>query len=104
MKSIHILLVEDNEGDILLTTEALEESKIINKVTVIRDGKAAIDFFKALTDQEDRPGRRQARDVRGAGRQALEPLRRRPVRPLHRRQRPHDHVRRGAQGASRPAG
>ena len=55
MKSIHILLVEDNEGDILLTTEALEESKIINKVTVIRDGKAAIDFFKALTDQEDRP-------------------------------------------------
>jgi len=27
MKSIHILLVEDNEGDILLTTEALEEKK-----------------------------------------------------------------------------
>ncbi len=29
MKPIHILLVEDNEGDILLTTEALEEKKII---------------------------------------------------------------------------
>ena len=45
MKSIHILLVEDNEGDILLTTEALQESKIVNKVTVLKDGKMAIDFF-----------------------------------------------------------
>lgn len=55
MKSIHILLVEDNEGDILLTTDALEESKIINKVTVLRDGKAAIDFFEALPDLKNRP-------------------------------------------------
>ncbi len=45
MKSIHILLVEDNEGDILLTTEALEESKIINELTVMRNGKDAIDFI-----------------------------------------------------------
>ena len=44
MRSIHILLVEDNEGDILLTTEALEESKIVNKLTVLRNGKDAIDF------------------------------------------------------------
>jgi CheY-like chemotaxis protein len=27
MKTIHILLVEDNEGDILLTTEALERQQ-----------------------------------------------------------------------------
>ena len=45
MKKIHILLVEDNEGDILLTTEALEESKIINRVSVVKDGKQAIDFM-----------------------------------------------------------
>ncbi|MES2576249.1 MAG: response regulator [Bacteroidota bacterium] len=45
MKRIHILLVEDNEGDILLTTEALEEGKIINKVSVVKDGKLAIDFL-----------------------------------------------------------
>ena len=44
MKSIHILLVEDNEGDILLTTDALEDRKIINKVSVAKDGKQAIDF------------------------------------------------------------
>jgi CheY-like chemotaxis protein len=55
MKSIHILLVEDNEGDILLTTEALEDSKIINKITAIRDGASAIDFFETLPGAEGRP-------------------------------------------------
>ena len=44
MKNIHILLVEDNEGDILLTTEALEEKKIVNKISVARDGQGALDF------------------------------------------------------------
>lgn len=44
MKSIHILLVEDNEGDIVLTTEALEESKIINTVSVVRNGKEALNY------------------------------------------------------------
>lgn len=45
MKPIHILLVEDNEGDVFLVTEALEEGKIINKISVTRDGKEAIDFL-----------------------------------------------------------
>lgn len=45
MNPIHILLVEDNEGDILLTTEALEEGKITNKISVVNDGKQAIDFL-----------------------------------------------------------
>lgn len=45
MKEVHILLVEDNEGDIMLTTEALQEGKIINKIDVVRDGKKAIDFL-----------------------------------------------------------
>lgn len=55
MKAVHILLVEDNEGDILLTIEAFEDSKIINKITVIKDGKAAIDFFENLSKNDDRP-------------------------------------------------
>jgi CheY-like chemotaxis protein len=55
MKSIHILLVEDSEGDILLTTEALEDSKIINQITVIRDGKQAIDYFEALNNKDNPP-------------------------------------------------
>jgi CheY-like chemotaxis protein len=55
MKSIHILLIEDNEGDILLTTEALEESKIINRISVIKDGKEAIVFFQSLTGKDNVP-------------------------------------------------
>ncbi len=45
MKPIHILLVEDNEGDILLTLDAFEEGKINNKISVVRDGNEAIDFL-----------------------------------------------------------
>lgn len=48
MKSAHILLVEDNEGDIFLTLEALNESEIDSKVSIARDGQEALDFiFKA---------------------------------------------------------
>lgn len=42
---MHVLLVEDNEGDILLTTEALKESKIAAKITVAKDGLEAITFL-----------------------------------------------------------
>ena len=55
MKSLNILLIEDNEGDILLTTEAFEESKILNILKVIKDGKAAIGFFEGLTDMNKLP-------------------------------------------------
>ena len=44
MKSIHILVVEDNEGDIMLITEALQECKVINDVSVVRNGKLALDY------------------------------------------------------------
>src|ERR1700744_6517881 len=55
MKMINILLVEDNEGDILLTREAFEESKIVNKITSIKNGKDAINYFEALTIKEEPP-------------------------------------------------
>lgn len=55
MKSINILLIEDNEGDILLTTEAFEDSKIVNKVSVIRNGEDAINFFKGLDKKKHHP-------------------------------------------------
>ncbi|TDN85875.1 CheY-like chemotaxis protein [Salegentibacter sp. 24] len=57
MESIHILLVEDNEGDILLTREALEEGKILNKLSVVRDGKEAINFLNKKEEfkKEHRP-------------------------------------------------
>jgi len=47
MKSIKIMLIEDNEGDILLTTEAFAESRVVNSISVLRDGKTAINFFEA---------------------------------------------------------
>jgi len=48
--------VEDNEGDILLTTEALAECKIVNDITIKRDGRAAVEYFENLTDQDAFPG------------------------------------------------
>lgn len=45
MKLAHILLVEDNEGDILLTQEAFEECKVKTEISVARNGKEALDFL-----------------------------------------------------------
>ena len=42
---IHILLVEDNDGDILLIEEAFEEAKLMNKVSIVKDGEKAIHFL-----------------------------------------------------------
>lgn len=53
MKKIHILLVEDNEGDIMLITEALEESKITNKISVMKDGREAMDFLNRYGKYEN---------------------------------------------------
>ncbi len=46
MKTIHILLIEDNEGDILLTTEAFEDAKILNTFDIARDGYEAIQILE----------------------------------------------------------
>jgi len=45
LKVVHILLVEDNEGDILLTLDAFEESKLKTKVSVVKNGRDALDFL-----------------------------------------------------------
>jgi CheY-like chemotaxis protein len=45
MKPAHILLVEDNEGDIILTLEAFEESKIKTNISVVKNGQEALDFL-----------------------------------------------------------
>lgn len=45
MKEIKILLVEDNEGDIVLTREALEDARIVNNVSIKRDGAAALEYL-----------------------------------------------------------
>lgn len=53
MKRVQILLVEDNEGDILLTKEALTEGKISNEVHVVRDGWEAMQYLKKADEFKD---------------------------------------------------
>jgi two-component system, response regulator len=45
MKGKNILLVEDNVSDIELTRRAFEKSHISNELTVVEDGKDAIDYL-----------------------------------------------------------
>ena len=42
---LHVLLVEDNAGDILLTQVAFEELGIHFKMSVVKDGDEAVDFL-----------------------------------------------------------
>jgi two-component system, chemotaxis family, response regulator Rcp1 len=44
-RPIEILLVEDNPGDVRLTEEALKEGKFLNRLHVVQDGVAALDFL-----------------------------------------------------------
>lgn len=46
-------MVEDNEGDIVLTMEALREAKVRNAVDVIKDGEAALQFLRKEGLYED---------------------------------------------------
>ena len=53
MNEIKILLVEDNEGDIILTKEALLEGKLKNEVSVAIDGQEALDLLRSSTSLPD---------------------------------------------------
>jgi len=46
MVPVQILLVEDNEGDILLIRESFEEARIINTIISVKDGEKAIDYLE----------------------------------------------------------
>ena len=45
-RSVEILLVEDNPGDIRLTLEALKDIKVLNQVSVAKDGVEALAFLR----------------------------------------------------------
>jgi CheY-like chemotaxis protein len=55
MKKNNILSVEDKEGDILLTTEALDESDISYELSVVRNGGEAIDFVQKFGNHTNAP-------------------------------------------------
>lgn len=43
---VHILLVEDDPGDVLMTQEAFEHHRIRNPLHVVNDGAAALRFLR----------------------------------------------------------
>ncbi|MFA5012076.1 MAG: response regulator [Ignavibacteria bacterium] len=51
---VEILLIEDNPSDVKLTLKALQKHNLANKVTVIKDGAAALDFLFAQGVYSDR--------------------------------------------------
>lgn len=52
---IDILLVEDNEGDVRLTQEALRDAKIRNTLYVATDGVEALKFVRGLGEYAGKP-------------------------------------------------
>jgi CheY-like chemotaxis protein len=45
-RPIEILLVEDNPGDVRLTTEALKENRVRNRVAVVENGDQALELLR----------------------------------------------------------
>jgi chemotaxis family two-component system response regulator Rcp1 len=45
-RPIQILMVEDNPDDIELTVEALKDSRVNNRLIVVKDGEEAVSFLQ----------------------------------------------------------
>jgi CheY-like chemotaxis protein len=54
-RPIEIMLIEDDPGDVLLTTEAFQTSKVTNVLRVVSDGAEAIDLLRAHADAGTAP-------------------------------------------------
>ena len=52
---IDVLLVEDDEGDVLMTREAFEHYKISNRLHVVSDGDPALAFLRRTEPYADAP-------------------------------------------------
>jgi CheY-like chemotaxis protein len=46
VRPIEVLLVEDDEGDVLVTREALDEGKVVNRLNVVGDGVEAMAYLR----------------------------------------------------------
>lgn len=57
MKKAHLLLVEDNEGDIFLIKEALESRRYIDEITIFTNGNDALEYLlkKGMYSKAERP-------------------------------------------------
>jgi CheY-like chemotaxis protein len=55
LRVLDVLLVEDDPGDVLLTTEALEQSPTPPRLHVVSDGEEAIHFLRQIGRFTDAP-------------------------------------------------
>jgi len=53
--AIDVLLVEDDEGDALITEEAFEHHKVFNRLHRVRDGVEALEFLRREGRHADAP-------------------------------------------------
>jgi CheY-like chemotaxis protein len=54
-QAVHVLLVEDDPGDVLMTREAFEHYKLRNVLDVVTDGEQALQFLRRSGDYADAP-------------------------------------------------
>lgn len=54
-RPIRVLLIEDNPGDIRLTQEAFRENKMLNHLSVVKDGVEAIVFLRQEAQYANAP-------------------------------------------------
>jgi CheY-like chemotaxis protein len=52
---VDVLLVEDDDGDVLMTREAFEHHKIRNTLHVVNDGDQALQFLRREGEYADAP-------------------------------------------------
>src|SRR5579859_2643390 len=52
---IHVLLIEDDPGDVLITREAFAENKVRNHLSVVTDGVRALQFLRQEADYAGAP-------------------------------------------------
>ncbi|ANB17564.1 response regulator [Dokdonella koreensis] len=52
---VEILLIEDNEGDVRLTREALKDGRLRNRLNVVSDGEQALAYLRRQAPFEDAP-------------------------------------------------
>lgn len=54
-QDVHVLLVEDDPGDVLMTREAFEHHRIRNPLHVVTDGTMALEFLRQEGEFADAP-------------------------------------------------
>jgi len=54
-QAVHVLLVEDDPGDVLMTREAFEHYKLRNVLHVVTDGEQALQFLRRTGGYADAP-------------------------------------------------